>query len=177
MNKIFGRILVLLLLIAAAMFGGEQISKNEGPLTVCELLAAPSMFKDKVIAVRGIQVATDEGAWLKGDNCAPIVTKGYTWPAAIWLDMSRTRLEVEHFSYRRLHADIARINGRLRRLGVDAKKRRIVLTYVGRVEVISDMSKRVDEVNGVPRGMGLGHGNWAPAQMVVKAVRDLVVEQ
>jgi hypothetical protein len=75
-----------------------------------------------------------------------------------------------------LHADIARVNGRLRRLGVGLKKRRIVLTYVGRFETIPDLSRCVDQVNGVPRGVGLGHGNWAPAEMVVKAVRELTVE-
>jgi hypothetical protein len=174
-NDPIGRNLILLLLITASIFGGEHFLRDEEPLTVCELLAASSSFTGKVIAVRGIQVATDEGAWLKADDCKPIVTKRYTWPAAIWLDMSRTRLEAAHFSYKRLQDDIARINEQLRQLGVVPKRRQIVLTYIGRFEAVLDKDKRVDEVNGVPRGIGLGHGNWAPAEMVVKEVRDLTV--
>jgi hypothetical protein len=78
--------------------------------------------------------------------------------------------------HKQLYADITRVSGRLRRLGVGLKKRRIVLTYVGRFETIPDLGRRVDQVNGVPRGVGLGQGNWAPAAMVVKAVRDLTLE-
>ena len=77
MNKTFRSISVVLLLITALTIGGEHFSKDKRPLTVCELLAASSVHNGKVVTVRGVQVSTDEGAWLKADSCAP-TSRGLT---------------------------------------------------------------------------------------------------
>jgi hypothetical protein len=90
--------------------------------------------------------------------------------------MSENSTKSAGFSVTALHADIAKINDQMRRLRVDAQHDTILLTYVGRFEMLQDLPNRVEDFNGHTRGLGLGHSNWAPAQMVIKGVEDLSVE-
>jgi len=147
---------------------------EERPLSVCEVLGSPEKFNGKIVAVRGLQSATDEGGWLEGIDCAPLVTNGYRWPTVIWLEMSASRLEALNLDFRKLGAETAQLNRSLK-AAFDLSRDRMIVTYVGRFYMLEDLAARVDTYNRT--GRGLGHANYAPAELVVKQVKDLSIER
>jgi hypothetical protein len=162
-------------LVAFFSLGGP-VGAGDQVLSVCEVLSSATRFDGKIIAVRGEQVATGEGAWLKAGSCKPLLAKGRSWPSAIWLDMSQSRAESLGFDLTALSADLARINRLMERLHFDKKRDRAILTYVGRIQIIPGIQSTVTN-HETAGSMGFGHLNWAPAEIVVKAVKDLFVER
>lgn len=87
MNPIIRRqvyVPLLLLVMPAATPASECV------ISVCEALSQRDLLRDKLVAIRGLQVATDEGTWLEGTGCEPLITDGYRWHSSIWLEMSST---------------------------------------------------------------------------------------
>src|SRR5438552_613986 len=121
MSSLFANVFRLFMMAFLFLPLCQHICSEDRPLSVCEALSSPMKLNDKIIAVRGVQVATDEGVWLKGVNCDPITTKGYTWPAAIWLDMSKDRLDSANFDFAQLSADIVKVNREMARLPIASK--------------------------------------------------------
>lgn len=147
-------------------------------ISVCGALKRRMSLDHKIVAVRGIQLATDEGAWLKGLDCGEsLAVGGHAWPTFIWLEMSTRSRKAAGFGSIDLDASIKRINAEIAKSGFDAERDRLWLTYVGTFETDDESGKHIEGGDAGRSQAGFGHLNTAHAQLIVKDVRDPVVEQ
>jgi hypothetical protein len=142
------------------------ISAVDRPLTVCEVLQRGSEFNHKLVAIRGIQMGTDEGAWLDGKGCQGIRTVGRT-QAIIWLETAANRRVAAGFEPVDLARSAQRINAEISKAHYDRRRDQLHLTYVGLFQMADSEETR---------GEGFGHLNSAIAALIVKDVMDVVVE-
>ena len=164
--------------VCMTMSGVYALRAAPPPASVCDLLANPQSFNHKLIAVRGVQVATGEGVWLDGNGCTKRITAGgYQWPDIMWIELSdRVRREAG-FNVEPLRTDVARIDAQLKKQDFNPRRDRLWITYVGRFETYDDFEHHVLRDSAGSRGIGFGHLNSAPAMLIVTAVRDAFVER
>jgi hypothetical protein len=157
---------------------GAGACAETNAVSVCEALNRREALNGKTISIRGIQVATEEGAWLNDPACVePVSADARPGHAVIWLGMSGDRRRAAGFGSTDLQASVKRINGAIAKQRFDPGKDRLWLTYVG--VLWSDLGG-VPQADGSPGGArqpGFGHINTAPAELVVKDVRDAFVER
>ncbi len=158
---------VVLLTVQATL---PRQSGNAAPLSVCRVLDPdPTKLKGKLIVVRGLLEATDEGVWLVGECGTHLVTKGLVWGNDIAISIDepdRNALQ----SWRRLREQ-------MRRLHADAAKDRVWVTIVGRLETRQTMEDAVVQMPYGLRKAGFGHMGDSPAEIRVVSVQDISVER
>ena len=165
-----------LLIAGLATLVAVGVCSPQNTVSVCDALKRRVSLNHKIIAVRGIQLATDEGAWLKGLDCGEsLAVGGHAWPTFIWLELSTRSRSAAGFGSTDLDASVKRINAEIVKRGFDPKRDRLWVTYVGMFETDDESGQRVDD-SGRSQA-GFGHLNSAHAQLIVKDVRDAVVEQ
>lgn len=172
-------ILAILLMLLGAFTSYAQGKKQEDrPLSVCELIAHREEYNEKLVTVRG-EVEVGEGAWLDaGPDCKyQLVTKGVVWPIAIWLAYPNNR-SIDPMD----HADFGidwraekAVNAIFTKLGFDPEKDHLYETFVGLFRTYLDLDKRVNPNHQDWPRLGFGHLNAAPAQLLMKIRKDLIV--
>jgi hypothetical protein len=162
-----------LLLVAFYLFAAPRKPEITA-ISVCTALADRIRLNGKIISVRGYEESTDEGSWLKGDCKTHVTADGHDWPDLIWLSIShRDTLDTIPFQtdVNALHR-FGDITAKAARSG---HKYRAWVTYEGMFETEGDLQIGGDKV-GPSFGVGFGHLNGAPAQLVIKTVRDLKIQ-
>ena len=154
--------------------------------SVCDILANPTFYAGRGIAVLGRLETTMEGVWLSEDNCGTRVeTEGYVWPNILWLGgegtapdpplgllvLDRDTLSIKLAAVRRSTAlkmqESLTYNSSDKKWGVRNVQQSWGVIY-GRVEVQRKL--RPQKGDALPRewGNGFGHLNAAPIQIVRK---------
>jgi hypothetical protein len=157
-------------MLLAALIAMQSITampaQSPVTLSVCEVLADdPTKLNGKVIAVRGLLVGTDEGAWLVGDCKKHLVTSGYTWGDTLWIYVDVSDESIER-SWRKMSDTLIQLHA-------DPQRDRISVTVVGQLETRKSMDDEISQGPNGPRPMGFGHLNGAPAEINVISVRNL----
>ena len=118
-----------------------------------------------------------EGSWLDGPRCPRmLVTDGYAWPSIISLETNGTGNQIHEVAFKEDVKTSARTLQKYAKLKRRVPERCIELTYTGLFETRLDWAKAERTYpNGTARFIGFGHGNDAPAQLIVKAATDVTV--
>jgi hypothetical protein len=161
------------LLVAFSLLAAPQTPESAA-ISVCTVLADRLRLNGKIISVRGYEESTDDGSWLKGDCKTHVTTDGHVWPDLIWLSVSH--LDTLHEIRFKTDMDALRRFGDMTaKAARSGHKYRVWVTYVGMFETEGELGIGGGKV-GPDHGTGLGHLNGAPAQLVIKTVRDLKIE-
>jgi len=168
-------ILILLLFIAAGS-SVPQTSKVEPPeklTSVCDILSNRGVYNGRLVALIGRWVSTDEGSWIESDCEKPIKTGSYTWSDIIFLnqDSSSPTIFAKHISF-----DFATADSKIAELTAHGKlpneKVRWAVVY-GLLETKEELETAFS-ADGSARGVGYGHLNASPAQIIYRE-KDLFV--
>jgi hypothetical protein len=152
--------------LAALLAGSTVVNAGDAPLSVCDVLARRAELNHKVIAIRGVELSTDEGSWLTSPSCASTVIQGREWPAMIWIELGTTDREKAGFHAEPYDTEVKQIQAELEKQHYDPKRHQMWLTFIGRFETYNDLG---------PRSRGFGQLSSAPAAIIVNEVRDLVL--
>jgi|SRR5665213_2099720 len=162
----------LAIVVAAAQGAEPQV------ISVCEALTHPELYDHKLVAIRGIEVAGMEGGWLKGQSCdKAFITNGYIWPSMVWLEMSRSAREAAGIQAKELKSSLKRMDAELKKKGFNSHRDRLVITYVGFLQLYDDSTQEYHPDSRSTRANGFGHLNASPAQVIVEDVKDAVIER
>jgi hypothetical protein len=167
-------VILAVLIIGAMPLHGLQPEPEV--LSVCDILRDPVQYNGKIIAVRGFLVSTDEGSWLHGECKEPLITNGYKWASMIWPEsptsgfaLHKAPFEEDVLAQREMWATRDR--------EITDRRDRLWVTYIGLLETRPTMNLEVFvRPNGQRQPVGFGHLGGAPAQLLVKTVKDVVVE-
>jgi hypothetical protein len=159
---------VFLTVVIAMQAGDSQRSRIT--MSVCDVLTDdPTKLNGRVISVRGVLGATDEGMWLSGECKTHLVTKGLAWGNDLSVYVPAAEENVAR--------SWDRLSDNLKRRHADIKRDRIWVTIVGRLETRKSIE---DEVVQTPHGLsraGFGHLGGSAAEINVISVEDVVVER
>jgi len=137
-------------------------------LTVCDVLAGdPSGLNGKVISVRGILIATEEGTWLSGECKTHLVTKGLSWGNILWVYVDSSDEAVVR-SWRGMFETLKHLHG-------DLHKDKVLVTIEGQIETRKSMDEAVYEMPYGWTKVGFGHQGVAPAEINVLSIKDVKV--
>ena len=106
-------------------------------------------------------------------------TQGFVWPNAIWLGSPADALVPISFSpdYETLKQTRLSLAKQIKGGKYDQKHDRIWETYIGQFETWGNITSAVyTDLNGGQHLAGFGHGGKAPGQLIVRTVKDAVVE-
>jgi len=165
-----------------AVLAYAQQTKPEDVISVCDLLRKPSRYNGKTIAIRGTNFYGGHGSYLKGEGCDPVlITKYHPWPAVIWLSLGREEYDLRGLNYEhRRKTEDDKTEAVFRAMaakGFKSEVAKMTLTYVGLFETRERFDEQIgkpDDFDGPEKGFGAG--GYAPAQLFVDSVRDIVVE-
>src|SRR5437667_8635362 len=140
--------IMLFLLGAPATLASDRV------ISACDAISQRDVLRDKLVAVRGFQIATDEGTWLEGSNCEPVVTNGFVWRSSIWLELSDDWRSTAGVATGQLATSTRHINAQLAKWHFDPKRDRLSLTYIGVLKTFDDLGKQVIRDGASSRGNG-----------------------
>jgi hypothetical protein len=143
-------------------------------ISVCRALDDRLRLNGKIVSIRGYEESTDEGSWLKSDCDAHVTTGGHVWPDLIWLSTSHQHAAREIAFQTDMDA-LQRFGDATAKAARSGRKYRAWVTYEGLFETEGGVEAGDDKV-GPDQGVGFGHLNGAPAQLVIKTVRDIKIE-
>jgi hypothetical protein len=175
------QLLNLILIGVLSTVGSHAQARGQlTPLSVCELVAKRMEYNGRMVAVRGEERGGSHGAWLVGcSECQDrLVTRGVEWPNVIFLTYpdNESRNKANHADFRVDWRSIEAARKVVARSALNLSTDRIIQTYLGRFVAYPDLDNRVSP--GVPGALRLGFGPVgleAPAQLLIKRVRDVVV--
>jgi hypothetical protein len=160
-------------ILVAAVQGAEP-----EVISVCEALTHPNLYDHKLVSIRGVQIASMEGGWLKGQNCeGAFITNGYIWPSILWLETSESARAAAGIQGPALESSLKSGNKELKRRGFNNDRDRLMITYVGLFEAYDDSAQEFHPDGHSTRANGFGHLNGAPARIIVSDVKDAVIEK
>jgi hypothetical protein len=144
-------------------------------IEICDILRDPVSFNGKEVAIRGVFRDTDEGAWLVGECPVPLSTGGYVWNSHIYLISPRSKFVLRSVEYSEDSAAFEVLASRLKDRK-DPIRDKAIVTVFGKIETREDLEAQVyRDRDGRVRPAGFGHMGGAPAQLVLKTVRDISV--
>jgi hypothetical protein len=141
--------------------------KTREVYTVCEVLDQLASLNNKMISVRGKVIYAGHGSFLLGPCGSKLKVKGFTWPDVIYLNTADARdhgIEPDARAYEHANKVIRKSRPQP---GDD-----VLMTFVGVLQT-EDLAKLtwLNRLNQ-PIGNGFGPQNVAPAQLLVKTVKD-----
>jgi hypothetical protein len=108
-----------------------------------------------------------------------LVTRGVTWPNDIFLAYPNNRSQIDEFhaSFQVDWRSVQKAEGIVKQSGYNPDTDHVIETYVGRFVTYLDLESRGNPASlGGSLGFGFGPiGLDAPAQLLVKSVKDVVV--
>lgn len=177
-------LLVPLLCCAA---DGEQraVLKTQGTgelqvISACQLMSQLQHYRDNVVSVTGLYMVTKESTYIGVDKSCQIrfATEGYAWPRGIDLKGVRYyKAETGQSPFQRTDDDSRSIEQLSRTYDRLKDHERIRATFVGLLLVPREYVVRRQPDGRLASGSGYGHMNAWPAQLILKAVKDIVVVQ
>jgi hypothetical protein len=170
---------ITLLLIAAISCSSSAQAPPQS-LSPCELVAKRTEYNGRIVAVRGVVAAGGHGIYLVSpNNCSyELVTRGIVWPNIINLVFpNNTARDISlHAPFVLDRKAIEAADDMLIKSGYRAGVDGELATYEGLFVTYTDLDKRVSP--GVPGAFRLGFGPaglGAPAQLVIKTIKDVTV--
>ena len=167
-------------LLVGILFSWTLALCGQAPVSVCDLVAHRAELNNKIVTVRGIVEAGGHGTFLSAaPSCTyTLMTRGVLWPNIIALSYpnNSSLVPTDHAKFRIDWRSIRVAEDAALRAGYDPHVDREVATFVGLFVTYGDLENRVSPgLNGAPR-LGFGPDSLgAPAQLLVKSVKDLVV--
>ena len=154
-------------------------------LTVCEALRSRLAIDGKMVTIRSHVTGTMEGAWLDSDECPGVVKEtDFVWQSSIVLENTSTAAELHPVDFDEDRALADRAGQKYRRLRKRSPvylwlrprwpERCIEFVVTGQFGTRATFSK-LTYPDGSFFYLGFGHVNGSPAQLVVKAMVDVVV--
>jgi len=152
-------------------FGASPLEK----VTVCDALANPLKYNGRMILLEGEIVATDEGAWLTANGCpTQFITGGHVWPNSISLQHPADKHNLHKADFTYDYAAEKHFFAESDKLEKKNPGRRLLWVYEGLFETRTDWeSALATDRSGAKQYVGFGHLSEAPAQLIVKAIREL----
>ena len=173
-------IVVIGCVVSVVVSCAQAEEKQAKPLSVCELIAHRIEYNGQLVTVRGEVKAGPHGGWLAPDSSCQykLVTRGVEWPNLIFLTypLKQSKDPDDHADFKVDWPAIKQADSRIMRAGFNADMDRLIETYVGKFVTYKDLENRVNP--GIPGARRLGFGPVgldAPAQLLVKTVRDVLV--
>ncbi len=156
-------------LLLAAILASPALSQDIPVLSVCEVLAQATRYNGRMVMVTGIDSGTDEGSWLRGEECPEYQAGGRTWKAIVWVASPQSADRRVDFAF---DVDsLARSIAQFRRLRRNTLVRCIAVTYTGIFETRTDWDAfTINYPDGRVTHVGFGHLGAAPAQLIMKSV-------
>jgi hypothetical protein len=171
----------------------DDLSPQLKPITVCYLLANPTAYAGRDLAILGRSDQTFDGSWLSEDNCEKKgETAGYVWPNTVWIQgyelapgppLGRLILDESTLSDKLVsvhHTTALKMEERLTYNPSDKTWqhpyfRQTWAIFYGRVEVQPKL--RPPKRNGPSRdwGNGFGHMNAATIQVLTKQENSVYI--
>lgn len=174
------RQLILATLIATTQHSsGQSKGTTVGPIPLCDLLTNPLEYDGRLISIRGVWEGSSEGSWIEaGAPCKkPFTSYGYTWPQIVWVQTADSPQRIHAVDFHTDQRAFQRIDDQVRKMAVDTKLSRLLVTFVGVFETRDYKPSDIgSDGQGGRRAYGFGHLNAAPAQLLVKTVGNLVIE-
>lgn len=160
---------ITVIIVTAPSYGWAQqgTTDKEPRVTVCELLANMQKWNGRLVEVEGTFRSGTLYIW---DSCPTAITvKGHTFQNVIALaDPSVRGVAVHKIPFQRDEASWARFIEATYSEALSGNS--LVVTVVGVFETRLDVEQLI-RGDGLP--WGFGEQNMAPAQLVVREVRDL----
>jgi hypothetical protein len=140
--------------------------------TVCEALDEIIALDGQIVAIRG-EVNGFQGGWIEGKNCERhIEVRGHPFPDRIAITSPTSLARVHIPSFGASRKSVTDLNSALgeaiRRHGV------VVATLIGLLETRLDRNQLISRSG---QRIGFGHLGHAPAQLLLKEVIDITIEQ
>jgi hypothetical protein len=143
--------------------------------SVCEILSDLERFSGKMVSLRA-EVLSSVDTWLAAENCKlRIRVNGVAfdnliaivWPDSPIVQISRPRVPFpsDEISFDKLNAAMRARD--IRRDQVHANVEGLIVTRHPAMALVPK--------SGLPRQLGFGHLNGAPAQIIVKTMSDFVI--
>lgn len=174
------RCIIVNVVLSVGIMCAQAAEKQTEQLSVCEVIAHRIEYNRKMVVVRGEVKAGGHGSWLlaSSDCQYKLITRGVEWEKLIFLDYPDNESENEtgHASFRVDLQAIQKAHEAVGRAGYNPETDRLIKTYIGLFVTYPDLDKRVNP--GIPGALKLGFGPVgleAPAQLLIKSVRDVVV--
>lgn len=170
------RSLVVYAAIMVCWRGG--IASGASPLekvTVCDVLANPLKYNEKVILLEGEIVGTDEGVWLTAKGCpTQFITGRYVWPNSIFLQHPTDKHNLHKADFTYDYVAEKHFFAESDKLEKKNPSKKLRWVYEGLFETRTDWeSALATDRSGAKRYVGFGHLSEAPAQLIVKAIRGV----
>jgi hypothetical protein len=161
----------LVVALLVLLFPGDRQSEVK-VLSVCDVLADLLAYRGKTIAVRGEYVGTDEGQYLRGEECAkPLVTSGYVWGKRVSISLEvPTSPEVEDPIVPAPPVSVDAATKKAFQESARDSTLGVWVTVVGRLETRTTFE--IVNHGGTLRPYGYGHLSGCPAQLVYTEIRD-----
>lgn len=147
-------------------------------MRICELFRNPAAWNGRMIRVRAA-IRTWEGGEtepsLSGSSCTTkIKIKGHEFLNEIHLQIPEDqKLRAHDVNFRWDDSSFGRFVLLLQE--VDRKNQHICATVIGMFETRTPLPDLIQEKRPFPDN-GFGHLGWAPAQILVKTMRDMRIE-
>jgi hypothetical protein len=170
--------LALINIFGMFLLWGQDPQPRGSSFSVCDVLANRIEYNERIVEVRGI-VKGGHGAWLvaSSDCHYQLTTRGVHWPNIIYLVYpdNHSKIESYHADFEADWKSIRKAERHERAMASNVDTDLIVRTYVGLFRTYEDLGSRVNP--GIPGALRLGFGplGEAPAQLVIKSVKDVQV--
>jgi len=174
------RMLTLAILLLHTTWTGTAMqaraeTPNERRLTVCELMADLNAYSNRVVTVVGEYMSDPEHFSIGAESCEqPFKTFGYEWPTALQLRLVGGRDTPSKVPFEADTASIESFYHAVRELKALSVQGCIEVT--GMVQMKDDYSPTFTMRGGQKRGLGFGHMNSLPGQLIVKTVHVLSLQ-
>ena len=155
-----------------------QTSDHVPTLSVCEALSQAQHLNGKLITLKGLLLATDEGGWLIAERCTnPFMTDDFTWSNSIYLRDPSNGGGIHPVSFTFDNRSAKQALKAAENLKRRNPGQPIYWLYEGLFETRKTWERsKLTYPSGKSRYIGFGHGGDAPAQLVTKAVIGVALE-
>jgi hypothetical protein len=133
-----------------------------------------------MVAIRGEVRQGGHGPWLAASpDCQyKLITRGVEWPNWIYLTYpsNESPRQEDHANFAVDWTALHHSQETVRRTGFNPDTDRIIKTYIGLFVTYPDLIDRVNPITPMRPRLGFGPvGMDAPAQLLIKSVKDVVV--
>ena len=145
-------------------------SADDRPLSVCDLMADLTAYKNRVVTVVGEYTSGLEQSSIGAPSCKQhFTTFEYEWPTALQLRLVGGPDTPPKVPFEADSANIESFYRAVRQLRAMTVQGCIEVT--GMVQLKDDYSPTFMMPGGRRRGLGFGHMSALPAQLIIKSVR------
>ena len=165
---ILGLVLARALWALLVMQSDPRASASQ-PLTICEVMPDLTAYNNQVVTIKGEYLFDPEHSSISATCKQHFTTFGYDWPSALQLrrvsvddDPAKIPFVPDSESIESFHRAV----GSVKALTVQG-----CIVATGMIRTKDDYSPKLRMSNGQMRGLGFGHRNAFPGQLILKSVR------